>query len=99
MDHPNILKVLETFEDQFKIYFIIDDLKGGSLFEKIIYDGCLSEVDAAAISAYLVSSLKYLHKNGVILRNMRPETIFFEDKDSFDIKLIDLSLAIEKNDY
>lgn len=99
LDHPNILKVLESFEDKFKIYFIIDDFRGGSLFDKIIYDGCLPEVDAAAISSYLVSIIKYLHKNEVIVRNMRPETILFEEKDSFDIKLIDLSLAIEKKDY
>ena len=99
LDHPNILKVLETFEDKFKIYFIIDDFRGGSLFDKIIYDGCLLEVDAAAISACLVSIIKYLHKNDVIVRNMRPETILFEEKDSLDIKLIDLSLAVEKKDY
>ena len=36
LDHPNIIKVQEAYEDQFKIYFIIDDFKGSSLFYKII---------------------------------------------------------------
>jgi len=57
-------------------------------------EGSLSEVDAAAIAAFLISLIKYLHKNEVIIRNLRPETIFFEDKEGFDIKIIDLTLAI-----
>jgi len=27
-DHPNIMKVHEALEDEFKIYFVIDDIKG-----------------------------------------------------------------------
>jgi serine/threonine protein kinase len=45
----------------------------------------------------LISIVKYLHKNGIIIRNLRPENLFFDDKkDVLDLKLIDLSLAIEK---
>ena len=36
LDHPNIVKVYEAFEDEFKIYMIIDDLEGESLFNRII---------------------------------------------------------------
>lgn len=94
LDHPNILKVLDAFEDDHKIFFIMDEYQGGSLFDKIIQEGQLSELDSAAISAYLVSIIKYLHKNNVIIRNLKPETLMFEEKDSLDVKLIDLSLAI-----
>ena len=69
------------------------------MFDKIIYKGQLPEIDAATISGYLVSIIKYLHKNNVILRNLRPETILFEEEETFDVKLIDLSLAIEKKHY
>jgi serine/threonine protein kinase len=65
----------------------------------IIYKGQLTELDAAAISAYLISIIKYLHKNNIIIRNLRPETILFEEKDSYDIKIVDLSLAMEKKYY
>ena len=47
----------------------------------------------------MVSIIKYLHKNNVIIRNLRPETIMFEEKESYDIKLVDLSLAMEKKYY
>jgi hypothetical protein len=39
LDHPLIIKVQEAYEDQFKIYFIIEEFKGPSLFYKIIDKG------------------------------------------------------------
>jgi len=58
--------------------------------------GSLEEDQAATIAAYLASILKYCHKNGIILRNLRTETIVFAEPESHDVKLVDLSLAIEK---
>jgi len=56
-------------------------------------------MDAAAISAFIISIVKYLHKMNVIVRNLRPELLVFEEKDSLDVKLIDLSLAMQKENY
>ena len=98
LDHPNIFKIHETFEDKYKLYFIIDEFHGRTLFDRIIQKGQLNEEDSAAIAGYLVSIIKYLHKNGVIVRNLRAESIVFEEKDGLDIKLIDLSLAIKEED-
>ena len=39
LDHPNILKVQEAYEDDSNIYFIIDEMLGGTLFDKIIREG------------------------------------------------------------
>lgn len=76
----------------------MDDIKGGSLYNKILENGKLTEQQAATISAYFVSIIKYMHKNEIIVRNMRPETIYFEEKNSLDIKLIDLCLALPKDE-
>ena len=59
----------------------------------------IAELEAAAICGYMVSIVKYLHKHGVIIRNLRPETILFEDSSAYDMKLVDLSLAISKKHY
>jgi len=72
---------------------------GGNLFERIIQLGNLPETDSASISSHLVSIIKYLHKNGIVIRNLRPEIIYFEDKDGLDIKLFDLSLSSSKENY
>lgn len=46
------------------------------------------------MAAYLVSIMRYLHRRGIIIRNLRPETIIFQDKDVLDIKIVDLTLAV-----
>jgi serine/threonine protein kinase len=66
LDHPNIVKVYGAYEDHFKIYIVIDDLRGESLFDRIIKLGLLSEHESVMIFGHLLSAVKYLHKNGVV---------------------------------
>ena len=95
-DHPNIIKPIEAFEDEHKIFFIIDDLQGNTLNEKILlFEENLSEPEVAQYTAFLVSIVKYLHNKKVILRNLRPEGIWI---DGTDVKLLDLSLALEEEE-
>ncbi|CDW88817.1 protein kinase domain containing protein [Stylonychia lemnae] len=95
-DHPNIVKIHGAYEDQFKIYFVIDTFDGLSLFDRIIRHGQLSEQEAAMIIQHIFSAVKYLHKNGFVHRNIRPETILFEsDSAVSDIKLVDFITVIE----
>lgn len=35
LDHPNIVKIFEFFEDRRFIYIVMEFLDGGELFEKI----------------------------------------------------------------
>ena len=59
----------------------------------------MNEQEASMIMAHIFSAVKYLHKNGIVHRNLRPETIIFKSDDSLsDIRLIDFSSAIETKD-
>ena len=49
LDHPNILKMHEYFEDDCKYYIVTDIYKGGELFDEIQARGKFSEKDAAAL--------------------------------------------------
>ena len=37
-----------------------------------------------------------MHKNEIVIRNLRPEFIYFEEETGFDLKLIDLTLHKEE---
>ena len=39
LDHPNIIKLFETFEDANQIYLIMEVCEGGELFDKIMEVG------------------------------------------------------------
>lgn len=49
MDHPNILKLYEYFEDGKYVYLITEICKGGELFDKIIENEFFSEIQAAKL--------------------------------------------------
>jgi calcium-dependent protein kinase len=43
LDHPNIIKLYETFEDDRNIYMVTELCSGGELFDKIIEKGSFTE--------------------------------------------------------
>ena len=49
LDHPNILKLYEIFEDAKTYYLVTEYCKGGELFDEIIKKKTFSEADAANI--------------------------------------------------
>jgi len=49
LDHPNILKMYEFFEDEKRYYIVTDICKGGELFDEIVARGKFSENDAAML--------------------------------------------------
>ena len=49
LDHPNILKMYEFFEDEKRYYIVTDICKGGELFDEISTKGKFSERDAASL--------------------------------------------------
>ena len=49
LDHPNIVKIYEYFEDPKRFYIITDHIEGGELFDEIIKRGRFSEKEAAIL--------------------------------------------------
>lgn len=93
LDHPNIMKIHQVIEDADRIYLITDDFRGLNLFSHIILKNRLSETETATIAAQLASAVKYLHKQDLVIRRLRPESIVFSDTDSIqELRLTDLLL-------
>lgn len=90
LDHPNILKCYEIFEDSWKFYVAMDYCAGGELFDKIIQLKRFSEVQAAEILFQLLSAISYCHERHVTHRDLKPENILLEEKnDGLSIKVAD----------
>ena len=49
LDHPNIVKLYEVFDERQKYYLICDLVIGGSLFGLMLEQQCFSEANAAGI--------------------------------------------------
>ncbi|KAH7649150.1 calmodulin-domain kinase 1 [Cryptosporidium bovis] len=94
LDHPNIMKLYDFFEDKRNYYLVMECYKGGELFDEIIHRLKFNEVDAAVIIKQVLSGVTYLHKNNIVHRDLKPENLLLESKDKDAmIKIVDFGLS------
>lgn len=93
LDHPNIVKYFETYDDQKYIYLVMEYINGSQLFEKITAQNnqTFSEQKAAEIMYQLFSAINHCHANNVIHRDIKPENIMLTESNS--VRLIDFGLS------
>ena len=100
-DHANIIKLYEVYEDQNYINLIMEECKGGSLFDKIIENIKnnlnYTEHEISIIFSQIMSVIAYCHSNKICHRDLKPENILFlnEEESLYDnpIKVIDFGLS------
>jgi len=94
LDHPNIIRLHETYEDQKNIYLVLELCSGGELFDRIIDEGYFTEKNAAVLMKQILAALFYCHSHSIMHRDLKPENFLFLDKrpDS-PLKIIDFGLA------
>lgn len=89
LDHPNIVRAIETFDYRNRLYIVLELCSGGDLYTREPY----SEQDARTITSSLLSAVNYLHCHGIVHRDLKFENIMFVNSHSNDIKLIDFGLS------
>lgn len=90
IDHPNIIKIYEFFEDTKFMYIIMELAMGGELFEKIQNVVHFTERKAAEIFQQILCGVNYLHKHGIVHRDLKPENILF---DGEVLKIVDFGTS------
>lgn len=87
LDHLMIVKLVKTFKDNLRVYFLMEFIKGIDLFDLQGKLTVLSVEDAKFYSASLVLILEFLHSNDIIYRDLKPENIIIDDEGY--VKLVD----------
>lgn len=72
LDHPNLGKVIDIFEDKERFYLICELLSGGSLLEVVSAKGSFSEQEAAKLVKQLLSATACIHRKGMIHGDIKP---------------------------
>lgn len=94
IDHPNIVKFMETYIDYRYVHIVMEHCTGGELFDRVLTLHKFRENEAAALMRKMLSAIKHLHEHGVCHRDLKPENFMFADKsDEAEIKLIDFGLS------
>lgn len=97
LDHPNIVRLYETFEDQRNVYLILELCTGGELFDRIVADGKFTEQAAASCIQQMLRAINYMHQNYIMHRDLKPENWLLASAEvkteKMDLKLIDFGLS------
>lgn len=94
LDHPNIMRLFETFEDERRFYLVTEYFTGGELYENVIRTGYLSEAKSAWYARQILSSVAYCHEKGVMHRDLKPDNFLLESEAADALlKVIDFGTA------
>jgi len=95
LNHPNIIRLVESYETPDRIYMVMEVMKGGELFDYVVEKGTLSEEEASVLVRKITSAVAHMHNQNIIHRDLKPENLLLTSKDpkNAEVKLIDFGLA------
>ena len=93
LDHPNIVKYIDFYDDKTNFYIFQEFLEGRSLLEMINETNGLSEEICHQLFIQLVSVLSYMHERSVYHRDIKPDNLMFDGDGN--MKLIDFGFSKE----
>ena len=91
LEHPNIIKVIESFEANNTVYYVMEYIGGGSLDDYIARNKGLEESEAIRIVKQIGSALSYMHSCKMLHLDLKPSNVMM--KESGDVVLIDFGLS------
>ena len=91
MNHPFIINMHFSFQDNHYLYIAMDLLTGGDLRYQISKIRKFTEEQTKFFIACTILSLEYLHKNEIIHRDLKPENLVLDSKGY--VKLTDFGIA------
>ncbi|PAV88988.1 hypothetical protein WR25_14947 [Diploscapter pachys] len=96
LDHPFIVNLFTTDQDERNLYIIMEFLPGGELFSYLRESRVFSNSTSRFYAAEIVSALDYLHAHGIAYRDLKPENLMLT-KDGH-IKMVDFGFAKKLRD-
>lgn len=90
LDHPNIVRIHDIFEENNTAYIVMEYLRGGDLLERIPENG-MDEVQALKIIRQVCGALKYIHAQDILHLDIKPKNILFRDSET--AVLIDFGIS------
>jgi serine/threonine protein kinase/tetratricopeptide (TPR) repeat protein len=97
LDHPNVVRVLDSGESEDHTpYLVMELLQGRSLELELERRGRLSLANTLEWILPLVGALAYAHDRGVVHRDVKPANIFLaaDGKDNVIPKLVDFGISV-----
>ncbi|KAK9271434.1 hypothetical protein L1049_027025 [Liquidambar formosana] len=94
-EHPNVVRIKDTYEDGVFVHLVMELCAGGELFDRIVQKGHYSEREAAKLIKTIVGVVEACHSLGVMHRDLKPENFLFDTPDEdAKLKATDFGLSV-----
>jgi len=96
LDHPNIVRLFEAYEDSQEVHLVMQMCAGGELFDRLIREEYFTELQSIGIMKQVFIATAYMHRMAICHRDIRPENIMFLSPGRVEdgvVKLIDFGTA------
>jgi len=91
LNHPNIVSAFDVGKAGEHHYFVMEYVDGPTLYDRIVKEKRLAEMDAASIVRQVALALQHAHERGFVHRDIKPKNIMITSTGV--VKLADLGLA------
>ncbi|KAH6646969.1 hypothetical protein BKA67DRAFT_684429 [Truncatella angustata] len=91
IDHPNIMKLYDIWENRSEIYLVLEYVERGDLFDYINCNGTIPEPETIYYFRQILSALDYCHSFNICHRDLKPENILLTTTGQ--VKIADFGMA------
>ncbi|OHS94605.1 CAMK family protein kinase [Tritrichomonas foetus] len=91
LHHPGVVQLYDLIKDDRFYYIIMELCQMGELYQYIIENNRLSELEAKFFLKQIFEALQYVHNLGIVHRDLKPENLFFNEYGK--IKIGDFGLS------
>jgi len=103
LDHPNVVRLYEVFEDNSNLYLVMELCEGGNLSDRLRADmRFLDEVEGAGVLVQVLSAVRHMHARGFVHRDLKMENLVIASAmerpwvEAPLVKLTDFGLAMKQ---
>lgn len=90
-EHPGIVRLYYTFQDESSLYYVLDLCNGGELLGVLKKTGTFDLECTRFYGAQILDAIEYMHSRGVIHRDLKPENVLLDDR--MHVKITDFGTA------
>lgn len=95
LNHPNIVRLEETFQDESSLYIVMEYVAGGELQTSLKARGSFSENTTRHTVTQIILAMEYIHNKGIVHRDMKPANcLLHEAGDQLQCKIADFGFAV-----
>jgi protein kinase X len=96
VEHPFIVNLLSSFQDEKKLYMLMEYINGGELFSYLRKEGRLSNDTARFYTAEIILAFDFLHSKNIIYRDLKPENLLIDSAGHMKITDFGFAKVIKK---